>query len=47
MVVGGKLPVTFYFTINWSGPGQGVGEIFQSYKGAVADVLKEAARAVS
>jgi beta-lactamase class A len=45
MVVGGKVPVTFCFTINWSGPVEGVGEVFNSYKTAVADVLKEAARA--
>lgn len=46
MVVGGKVPVTFCFTINWSGPNEGVGAIFQSYKTAVADVLEESARAV-
>jgi beta-lactamase class A len=46
MVVGGKVPVTFCFTINWSGPDEGVGDIFQSYKAAIADVLKEAARSV-
>ncbi|TAJ42218.1 MAG: hypothetical protein EPO55_03000 [Reyranella sp.] len=45
MIVG-KVPVTFCFTINWSGPDDGVGAIFKSYVGAVADVLKEAARAV-
>lgn len=45
MVVG-KVPVTFCFTINWTGPADGVGAIFQSYKTAVADVLQEAARAV-
>ena len=45
MIVG-KVPVTFCFTINWTGPADGVGAIFQSYKTAVADVLQEAARAV-
>lgn len=45
MIVG-KVPVTFCFTINWKGPADGVGAIFQSYKTAVADVLKEAAQAV-
>jgi beta-lactamase class A len=43
MVVRG-VPVTFCFTINWSGPSEGVGDIFKSYKNALADVLKEAAR---
>ena len=46
MVVGGQVPVTFCFTINWSGPDDGVDKIFQSYKAAVADILKEAARLV-
>lgn len=45
MIVG-KVPVTFCFTVNWTGPADGVGAIFQSYKTAVADVLREAARAV-
>ncbi len=45
MIVG-RVPVTFCFTINWTGPDDGVGAIFQSYKAAVADILKEAARAV-
>lgn len=45
MIVG-KVPVTFCFTINWTGPDDGVGAIFKSYVGAVADVLREAARAV-
>lgn len=45
MIVG-KVPVTFCFTINWTGPDDGVGAIFKSYVGAVADVLQEAARAV-
>jgi beta-lactamase class A len=45
MIVG-KVPVTFCFTINWTGPDDGVAAIFKSYVGAVADVLKEAAQAV-
>ncbi|HSH99100.1 MAG TPA: serine hydrolase [Reyranella sp.] len=45
MIVG-KVPVTFCFTINWTGPADGVGAIFQSYKTAIADILQEAARAV-
>jgi beta-lactamase class A len=45
MIVG-KVPVTFCFTINWTGPDDGVGAIFKSYVSAVADVLQEAARAV-
>lgn len=43
MVVRG-VPVSFCFTINWSGPNEGVGDVFKSYKTAVTDVLKEAAR---
>ena len=45
MIVG-KVPVTFCFTINWTGPDDGVDAIFKSYVGAVADVLQEAAKAV-
>jgi beta-lactamase class A len=45
MIVG-KVPVTFCFTINWTGPADGVGAVFQSYKTAIADVLQEAARTV-
>lgn len=45
MIVG-QVPVTFCFTINWTGPDDGVGAIFTSYAGAVADVLGEAAKAV-
>lgn len=43
MIVG-KAPVTFCFTINWTGPADGVGAVFQSYKTAIADILKEAAQ---
>ncbi|MCW5737972.1 MAG: serine hydrolase [Enhydrobacter sp.] len=45
MIVG-RAPVTFCFTINWTGPAEGVGTIFQSYKTAVAELLGEAAQAV-
>lgn len=45
MVVG-KVPITFCFTINWTGAADGVGAIFQSYKTAIAEVLQEAAQAV-
>jgi beta-lactamase class A len=46
MIVG-KVPVTFCFTINWTGPADGVGATFQSYKTAIADTLREAARLVA
>jgi beta-lactamase class A len=46
MVVG-KVPVTFCFTINWTGPDDGVAANFHAYKTAVADVLAEAARVAS
>jgi beta-lactamase class A len=46
MIVG-KVPVTFCFTINWTGPADGVGAIFDSYKTAIAEVLREAAVAVA
>jgi beta-lactamase class A len=45
MIVG-KVPVTFCFTINWTGPADGVGAIFQSYRTAIVDTLQEAARSV-
>ena len=45
MIVG-KVPVTFCFTINWTGPGDGVGAVFQAYTAAIADTLREAARMV-
>jgi hypothetical protein len=45
MIVG-RVPVTFSFTVNWTGPDDGVAAIFKSYVGAVADVLDEAAKAV-
>lgn len=45
MIVG-KVPVTFCFTINWTGAADGVGAIFQAYKTAIAEVLQEAARTV-
>jgi beta-lactamase class A len=45
MIVG-KVPVSFCFTINWTGPGDGVAAMFQTYQTAIADTLQEAARAV-
>lgn len=42
----GKVPVTFCFTTNWTGPADGVGTVFQSYKTSIAEVLQEAAQAV-
>lgn len=44
MIVG-KVPVAFCFTINSTGPDDGVGVLFKSYAGAVADILREAAQA--
>jgi beta-lactamase class A len=46
MIVG-KAPITFCFTINWTGPNDGVAAIFQAYKAAIIDVLQEAARTAS
>ena len=45
MIVG-KTHVTFCFTINWTGPDNGVADMFQQYASAVANVLEESARAV-
>jgi beta-lactamase class A len=45
MIVG-KTHVTFCFTINWTGPDNGVPNMFQQYASAVANVLEESARAV-
>jgi beta-lactamase class A len=42
-----KVPVTFCFTINWTGPDDGVDKVFESYKDAVTGVLGEAAKAVA
>jgi hypothetical protein len=36
------VPVTFCFTINWTGPADGVASTFEAYKNAVADALNEA-----
>jgi beta-lactamase class A len=44
MIVG-KVPISFCFTINWTGPNDGMAAIFQAYKAAVTDVLHEAAQA--
>jgi beta-lactamase class A len=43
MVVG-KTPVTFCFTINWTGPDDGVPKMFAGYAKAVVDVLGEVAK---
>ena len=45
MIVG-KTQVTFCFTINWTGPDDGVATLFKQYVSAVANVLEESARAV-
>jgi len=45
MVVGAA-PVTFCFTINWTGPDDGVPTMLKTYAGAVADVMQQAAAAV-
>ena len=42
-----KVPVTFCFTVNWTGPDDGVGKVFGAYKDAVAGVLEEAAKTVA
>jgi beta-lactamase class A len=39
-------PVTFSFTINWTGPDETVSPIFGRYKAAVADALRSAAATV-
>ncbi len=40
-------PVTFCFTINWTGPDEGVPSMTQQYIAAVASVLNEAALAIT
>jgi beta-lactamase class A len=42
-----KAPVTFCLTLNWSGPNDKVAGMMEAYIAAVADVLREAAQAVS
>ena len=42
-----QVPVTFCFTINWTGPDESVASVFPAYKAAVADALSEAARAIA
>ena len=42
-----QVPVTFCFTINWTGPAESVGSVFPAYKAAVADALSEAAQAIA
>jgi beta-lactamase class A len=45
MIVG-RVPITFCFTINWTGADDSVGGMFAAYAAAIVDVLQEAARAV-
>lgn len=45
MIVG-RVPVTFCFTINWTGPDDGVPSVFQSFKTALVETLQAAANAV-
>ena len=45
MVVGAT-PVTFCFTINWTGPDEGVATLFKEYVSAVAYALEETVKAV-
>jgi beta-lactamase class A len=40
----GRIPVTFCFTLNWTGPETGVAEAMHAYKDAVAGVLAAAAK---
>lgn len=39
MVLGGVLPVTFSFTVNWKGQDSGVPAVMRDYVGAIVDVL--------
>ena len=41
------VPVTFCFTINWTGKDETVGPIFKAYRDTVADVLSESAKAIA
>lgn len=41
------VPVTFCFTVNCTGPDDGVSKVFREYKDAVAAVLGEAAKTVA
>jgi beta-lactamase class A len=41
------VPVTFCFTINWTGPADGVASAFEGYKNSVAHALNAAAKAIS
>ena len=43
----GHRPVTFCFTLNWSGPDSGVAAAMQGFKDSVADVLAEVAKTFS
>jgi beta-lactamase class A len=40
------VPVTFCFTINWTGPADGVASVFEAYKNSVAEALNAAAKAI-
>jgi beta-lactamase class A len=41
------VPVTFCFTINWTGPTDGVPSTFEAYKNSVAEALNAAAKAIA
>ncbi|MPZ39940.1 MAG: hypothetical protein GEU95_18150 [Rhizobiales bacterium] len=41
-----RVPVTFCFSINWTGPDAGVPAVMKSYGTVIADVLQQAAAAV-
>jgi len=42
-----QVPVTFCFTINWTGPDESVASVFPAYKTAMADALREVAQALT
>jgi hypothetical protein len=44
MIVG-RVPVTFSFTVNWTGPDDGVPSVFQSFGSALSETLQAAAAA--
>ncbi len=46
MMVHARTPVTFCFTINWTGPEESLDPTFKSYVAAVADVLAASAKAI-
>jgi beta-lactamase class A len=45
MIVRG-VPLTFCFTINWTGPADGVASVFEAYKNSVAEALNAATKAI-